>query len=477
MIKSAPDLLSVALGDLHRGLMEGDPTSHLGSYLEWYQKTMAPGWTVPKHIEYLCNIVTKVIRGDEPGWDRVIISMPPGHAKSDTVTRRLPIYWGLAYPADTTVLTGYNQRFAENQLSLPCRELAREMSLLSQTSSKSVGEWRLSNSARVMARGVGVAPTGVNPISLLVTDDPIKDRAQAESETEREKMWQWWQGSIMQRFWPRTKAFVIATRWHFDDLIGRLVARDAGWRYINLPALAEPDDPLGRAPGEALWPEEKPREFLLRIRDDIGDDEFEALYQGNPVPKTGGLFRVANLHITDEAPPWGLPKIRAWDLAGTEGGGDWTVGVLMSGPDHSNRLWVLDVVRGQWEPSERDRVIAMTAARDGRDTRIFVPEDPGPAGTSQVLAIQRLLPGYALEWARVSANKTLRATPLASHVNSGLVVLTAGAWNAPLIQEMRMFPRGKRDDQVDAMTDAYRMLMEQGAVEILDDLYSEFYRR
>ncbi|HEX9950644.1 MAG TPA: hypothetical protein VGB53_02670 [Rubricoccaceae bacterium] len=157
----------------------------------------------------------------------------------------------------------------------------------------------------LVTRGVGNPPTGVNPISLLVADDPIKSRADAASATLRDNVWQWWTGSIIQRFWPRTRAVVIATRWHEDDLIGRLKKADdpanggpGVWTFVNLPALAG-DDPLGREPGEALWPAAKPAPFLHALRCSMGAYEFEAVFQGNPTPRDGSLFKVGTFGYVD----------------------------------------------------------------------------------------------------------------------------------------------------------------------------------
>jgi hypothetical protein len=221
-----------------------------------------------------------------------------------------------------------------------CRELAREMGVLGDKAT-ALDEWRFKNGARLVSRGVGSAPTGINPISLLVCDDPIKDRKQASSAVERDNIWQWWQGSIIQRFWPRTRAVVIATRWHEDDLIGRLKASgDDSWTFINLPAIAQENDPLGRMPGEALWPEAKPLAFLEKQRAAMGDYEFEAVFQGNPTPREGSFFKVDRFGFVDAAPK-GYRTVRRWDNAATAGSGDYTVGVKMTGPTDDGRFVVL----------------------------------------------------------------------------------------------------------------------------------------
>lgn len=319
-------------------------------------------------------------------------------------------------------------------------------------------EWRLRNGARIIARGVGSAPTGINPIGLLVADDPLKDRAQANSEIERENLWQWWQGSIIQRFWPRTSAFIIATRWHHDDLIGRLKAVDDGtWTFINLPAIAEAGDPLGREEGEALWPEGKPIEFLHEQKAAMGPYEFESLFQGNPTPREGSMFRVGQFKFIDRAEFKAVRLVRSWDVASSDGKGDFTAGVLM-GIDSEGRYCVLDVRRGQWGTDERRDVIRQTALMDGVEVIVTGPEDPGAAGKDAGLDFTRRLAGFVVRLKRPSSNKVLRADPFSAQVNAGNVFLARGSWNSEYVEECRTFPSGKNDDQIDGSSDAFSEL-------------------
>jgi len=426
------------------------PTDALTTFCEWYLKTIPPNYQLYPHIKFICSLVDKVISGE---IKRLALSIPPGHGKSDTITRRLPLYWGPRHPKDAIVVTGYNQTFAEKNLSMPCRELAQELSLLGDKAT-ALDEWYFKNGARLVARGVGSAPTGINPISLLIADDPIKDRAQANSEVERENIWNWWIGSIVQRFWPETRAIIIATRWHEDDLIGRLKVQNTGeWTFVNIPAIADVDDPLNRDQGEALWPEGKPKDFLeiLRTSDPY---EFEALFQGNPTPKEGSFFKVDNLQVVDVIPP--LAKTgRAWDIAHSKGKGDYTAGVKMARLQ-DGRYIVLDVVKGQWDTDERDKQILTTAQNDGQDVRIRGPQDPG--SQAWVKAFTRMLAGFPVHTEIVRKDKETRADAFSSQVNAGNVLMLRGAWNADYKEELRQFPNGKHDDQVDASSDVFEDL-------------------
>ena len=417
------------------------------TFSQWYAKTIPANYHLYPHIEFICGLIDKVISGE---IKRLALSIPPGHGKSDTITRRLPLYWGPRHPKDAIVVTGYNQTFAEKNLSMPCRDLAQELNLLGDKAT-ALDEWYFKNGSRLVARGVGSAPTGINPISLLIADDPIKDRAQANSEVERENIWNWWIGSIVQRFWPDTRAIIIATRWHNDDLIGRLKVQNTGeWTFVNIPAIADADDPLGRKEDEALWPEGKPRDFLeiLKTSDPY---EFESLFQGKPSPKDGTSFRVDRLQIVDVVPP--LKKVaRAWDIAHTKGKGDYTAGVKMASTA-DGRYIVLDVRRERLDTDERDALISSTAETDGREVRIRGPQDPG--GKSWAKSFIRMLAGYSVHTELVSKAKETRWDAFSSQVNAGNVLMLRGTWNADFVEELRQAPNGKHDDQIDAATDAF----------------------
>ena len=169
------------------------------------------------------------------------------------------------------------------------------------------------------------------------------------------------------------------------------------------------------------------------------------------------MFRVAMLEIADAAPA-GLRRVRAWDMGATAGDGDFTAGLLMGGPDPDGRYWILDVVRGQWEPAERNRVIRQTAELDTPAVRVRGPQDPAAAGKEAAQAFIRLLAGFPVEVQPVSGDKVLRAEPFAAQVNAGNVRLLRGDWNRQLLEEFRRFPQGAHDDQVDAAADAFNRL-------------------
>jgi predicted phage terminase large subunit-like protein len=423
----------------------------------------------------MCGIVDDLVIGAK--FTKVILSLPPGHGKSETITRRLPIYWGLRRPSSVALLTGYNQTFAEKQLSKPCRDIAEELGLVSDDAT-AMEEWHLSNGGRIVARGVGSAPTGVNPIELIICDDPIKDQKDAQSETVRDGLKDWWKGSIRQRFWDdqeisvKTRALVIATRWHEDDLSGYLLSQEKGWHHVNLPALAEENDPMGRMPGEPLWPEAKGKSFLLSEQAE-NPFWFQSTYQGKPTAKEGNTFKVANFRYVNPLEV-DKSKIRSiylhFDLAATQGGGDYTAGVVM-GLTEDDTIIILDVLRGQWGSEIRNREMMRFASPWKETATIQIAQEGGSAGVDQKKALTKLFMGYDLDVIKETGSKEIRAEAYSSQVNLQNVLLVKAEWNADFVEEHRQFPNGKHDDQIDAAANAFNSVALSESLQF-DDIMS-----
>lgn len=429
------------------------------TFSEFYRRSISPRWGVPRHIEYLCSVVDRLVSGE---FQKVILNVPPGHAKSTTITHRLPVYWGMRRPSTASLLTGYSQTFANKGLSRFARDVAQEMGLLGEASA--MEEWHLVNGSRVVARGVGNPPTGINPIELIVIDDPIDGVESAMSEAQRQNVIDWFNGSIRQRFWPETRALVIATRWHERDLPGHLLSQDDGWVHINLKAIAEEDDPLGRKPGEALWPDAKPIEFLEAERAK-NPFWFEALYQGNPSPREGDFFKPGSLnfcHRNDIDQNWS--SVVALDLGYSESGDFTALAQGWKGPD--NRFY-LDIKRIRKELDERNQWIDRECR--ARKARVLIPQDGG-SGKDVVKALTRLLAGLTCVAKPVSRSKELRASPLASQINAGNVYLIDSPEAREFAEECRVFPKGKNDDMIDAAADAYNDLFQSGWAQNLGEL-------
>jgi predicted phage terminase large subunit-like protein len=293
---------------------------------------------------------------------------------------------------------------------------------------------------------------------LVIVDDPVKSAAEAESRLARDSLYDWFRVDLLTRLRPGGRVVLIMTRWHPDDLAGRLAA-DGGWDVLSLPALAELGDPMGRLPGEALWPDWEDTAMLEQVRSAVGERTWAALYQQAPRARQGGIFDPARIAaMAAESTPVLREVVRGWDLAATADrdgtNPDWTVGIKLARLE-DGRFVILDVVRLREGPAAVEDLIVATAARDGLAVLISLPQDPGQAGKFQVQALVRRLAGYRVAANVEAGSKEQRAGPVATQVDAGNVLMMTAGWNQVFLDEIRDFPNGSKDDQVDALSRAF----------------------
>ena len=308
-------------------------------------------------------------------------------------------------------------------------------------------------------------------LDLCVIDDPIKGRAEAQSDVTREKTWNWLTDDVLSRFSENAGLIMIMTRWHVDDPAGRLIEHFGSKRIVQVryPAIAEEneylDGKLVRVPGEPLFPELKSMEFLLERRKLYTEASWEALYQQNPFIAGGGIFPIDKLvtwPILDRTKI--LKSVRFWDKAGTESDdAAFTAGALIH-MLKDNRFVIEHVVRGQWSALEREEKIKFWAQRDAANSRpgayeVGVEQEPGSGGKESAESTIRNLRGFKCYADKVTGSKEIRAEPFASQVQGGNVYLVAGSYQNDLLDEMVSFPNGKFKDQVDACSGAFNRLI------------------
>lgn len=426
------------------------------SFLAWLRlvsREMAWDWA---HLHYIQGQLDRVTRGE---IDRLMLFLPPRHGKSEMVTVRYPV-WRMERQRDLRVIVGaYNQTLAE-KFSRKSRRIARERFSLNEER-QAAEDWETPEGGGLRAVGVGAGITGQGG-QLIIIDDPVKSREEANSATYRERVWDWYRDDLYTRLEPGGVMVLIQTRWHEDDLAGRILnSGDAArWTVVSLPAEALENDPLGRAPGEALCPERYDLDALARIKTVLGSSSYWALYQQAPQPAEGGMFKSAWLRrVTDEVPEQFERLVRYWDKAASDGDGDYTVGALLG--RRNGDFYVLDVTRGQWSTFQRESVIKETAERDATqygNVAIWIEQEPGSGGVDSAQATIRNLAGFSVRAERPSGDKATRAEPLAAQLEAGNVTLKRGVWNNAYIDELCSFPNGRHDDQVDASSGAFNKL-------------------
>lgn len=394
---------------------------------------------------------------------RLLLLMPPGSAKSTYATQLFPAWWFARHPTSSMITVCHTANLAEHF----GRRVKRLIELNSErlqvrlsADLRAAGNFATEAGGQYFAIGVHGAVTG-RRADLALIDDPVRSFDDAESRVARERLWNWYRTELVTRLKPQGRIVLTMTRWHHDDLAGRL-QQQSGWKVLRFPALAEIGDPLQREMGAALWPDWEDRAALLDKKLMIGDRAFSAMFQQNPLRDEGEVFNPTNFRIIDIVPRG--TAVRAWDLAATLAVGndpDWTAGIKLV-RDEFGAYYVDDVVRLRGTPADVVAAIRCTAQADGDTVTIGLPQDPGQAGRSQVMFLTQQLAGYRVVASPETGSKSVRAMPVAAQLASGNMCIRRGNWNANFFEELASFPNGNKDDQVDALSRAFLMLIPKG---------------
>lgn len=424
---------------------------------------------------------------------RLIITMAPQEGKSVRGAGDLPT-WLLTQNPDLRIVTAsYGQALANrNGRAIRNRITANpDLGLRIAPDNGSVSEWQLDgHDGGVLSVGVGAGVTG-RACDFLIIDDPIKDRAQADSKTYRDNVWDWWTDAASARLAPGAQVLLILTRWHHDDLAGRLLALDEGWRIVNIPAQADHDpdkgqvDPLGREPGEFMVSARgRTRAQWEQRKKTAGARTWASLYQGRPTPDSGNLFPIDGWARYD-SPLWlvrddgariipeagrdlDVELVQSWDFTFTDTkSSDYVVGQvwLRRGVD----AYLLDQVRRRAGFSEAcQMMLDLTARWPQAVAKLVENKANGPAILNALRAkVGGLIPvePEGSKYARAAA-----ITPLVEARNvhlpdpMGPAFLDEGgastvAWVTDLTEEAREFPNAAHDDTVDSMSQAVHRLL------------------
>lgn len=456
--------------------------AHLAQYVT---RNLPPEarWKPYGHLLYLNDLLVEALTSDEQSFLNIAASVR--HGKSELISRYLIVWFLGMFPDRQVILVSYNESKA-SEWGVATRDLFKEwgpelfgLTVDPDTASKT--DWKVKGH-RGGCRAVGVngSLTGIGG-DLIVIDDPIKNREEAESQAARDNMFSWYGSTLRTRLMPHGTLLLTMARWHEEDLTGKIEAQTAAnpesdrWQFIRLPALAEapkgadPEwrDPLGRADGDALWPEVWPKAMLEQVRASINPADWESLYQQNPTPREGGMFKIHDWRDRAFVDRSSLRLARAWDLASTEDGGDWTVGALV-GMSPTNEVYILDIQRFRKNSAGVKAQVKATAHADGKYVPIRIEQERAGAGKAQVQDYVRELVGFNVRGAKPEGTKEQRAAPFAAQQQANNVYLVGlpDDIRTSLINEFRTFPRGKHDDIVDAVVGAFDELAQGAPVTI-----------
>jgi predicted phage terminase large subunit-like protein len=449
------------------------------------------GFVRPHHIELLNETIVKgtegkLLRADGSPMRGMIVTMPPRHGKSELISRFTPAWFLTRHPDKRVIVTSYSSDFAETWGD-KARALVQEhpeFGILLNQSTQSKSNWALaSHTGGMRTAGAGGPITGTGA-HLLIIDDPFKDNEDADSQFNRDKVWDWFQSVALSRLempvgdtYDPPFMILVQTRWHEDDLAGRLIESEPEkWFQFNLPALAVENDPIGRMPGQALWPEKYTEAYLLDLKTSLSGRWWSAMYQQSPTIEGGGIFRGDsfvryNSRRSDrgtlynmltrggkktalDAKGW---KFATLDLAAsTKTAADFTVAMVFH-VTRDKRMLVLDVMREKIEGADHEAFV--TKLRQKHTDLRFVGVEKVTFGLTLVQTLRRK--GVPVRELIPDKDKQSRAYAAGAFIEGERIFFPQSApWLAEFEHELLAFDNGAHDDMVDCLAYGARVLAD-----------------
>ena len=418
-----------------------------------------PGWQNAAHLDRIASLLEAVERGD---LRRLMVNLPPRHGKSVLVAQIFPA-WYLGRNARGNIIEATHGAELAERNSRGARALIQDerwpfASRLSSDST-SAARWNLLEGGGMYACGVDSSVTG-RGANLLLLDDVQHDSG---TEGEREAAWRWFCEIAVPRLEPDAAIIVNGTRFAEDDLFGRLLEGPdaAEWTVLRLPAIAEDGDPLGRVPGEALWPARVPLSELEARRRSMGSRWFDCQFQQNPMPEHGNLIRVEWLarYAPSELPARFEKLVMALDCASKTGVANDFSAVAVVGATR-DAYYLVDVVRRKVEYPELVRLLG-SIYEAHRPSTVYIEDASAGTALLQELRRETHLPVVGV---RAAGSKVMRVESVSGLFESERVRLPIDApWLLDFERELLAFPNGKHDDQVDALVLALMQLREQSS--------------
>lgn len=422
-----------------------------------------------------------------------MVFAPPQHGKSQIVSKHFPAFWFGKRPDDPIILTSYaaglahtHSRDARNLVesseyaNLFGAQSTADLPVEIDGDSRAVDHWRLANHrGRMIAAGVGGGITG-HGARLGIIDDPVENDKLARSKVYRDTQWNWYQATFRTRIWENGAIVLVMTRWHEDDLAGRLIKEmlNGGeqWHILRVPAVAESQaerdfynksigqpigqsDPLNRSEGEPLSPRRFSATTLAATKSAVGNRAWTSQYGGKPRPDEGRLLDSSKLIRVD---PDQLPKfvrvVRRWDLAFSDSqGADYVAGAKM-GLTADGKRYILHIKRihGRWPQSKP--IILQVSEDDGVGVEVLIEANGTQLGYFDDVKSDPKMAGRVVLPDKPDGNKEMRASVWGSRLEDGIYFCVRGEWNQDFFDEMDAFPNGENDDQIDAVSGANNRL-------------------
>jgi predicted phage terminase large subunit-like protein len=410
------------------------------------------GFRPAKHHRVIIRALEEVNAGKT---DRLILTLPPGSAKSTYASVLFPPWYLANHPKNLIIAASHTVELAERwgrRVRNLIEEHSDSLNFGIRSDNAAAGRWETDAGGEYFAAGVGGSIAGRRADCFLI-DDPLRSAEDADSKLIRDKQWDWWTGDVVPRLKPHASVIIITTRWHEDDLVGRLLVEEPErWKVLNIPMEAESvSDPLGRPIGARLWPEWFTAEMVEVAK--RNPRIWSALYQGRPAPDEGSYFKREWIIDVDRMPERSALRVYGGsDYAVTSDGGDYTVHAVV-GVDETNNLYLLDLWRRQassdvWIEAYCDLVKKWKpfgwAEESGQIKSGVGPFLLKRARERQAYTVREQFP--------TRHDKAVRAQSIRGRMAmQGLRILRTAPFRSDLIDELLRFPVGVHDDQADAL--------------------------
>lgn len=430
-------------------------TVHHGSYQHY------------RHTDLICDALQPIADGEQK---YILIEMPPRHGKSMTVTESFPSYFIGRNPSKRVIAAAYSDSLARKFGRLnrnKLQEFGRQIFGTAISDEKSAANnWGVAGlRGGMIATGIGGSITGEGA-DLMIIDDPIKNNEEAQSPTIREKIWSEWESTLSTRLHKGASVIVVMTRWHEDDLIGRLLEKSPyNWERLRLPAIAEDeDDLLGRSEGEALCPELGFDEQWAELKKrEVGSKTWASLYQQRPSPGEGTLFNRKWWKFYTTLPTRFDDQLISWDLTFKDADtSDYCVGQVWGkvGAD----MYLIDQVRARMDFPTALQSVRSLAKKYPRIRTILIEDKAN--GPAVIATLKREVSGIIP--VNPEGGKIVRAQAVSPYIEAGNVWLPASAsFTGDFLEETAVFPNSKNDDMVDSMTQALNRFGQKRAAGVI----------
>ena len=386
-------------------------------------------------------------------YDILVLSCPPQHGKSLTVTETFPSWYVGKYPDRRCIIACYNDDFAgkfgrRNKAKID--EVGQFIFDIRLKKSSDRDMEIADHDGGIITRGIMAGITG-NAGDLIIIDDPVKNRLEADSSTYRERLWEEWENSIMTRTQAGTKIVIIQTRWHEDDLAGRVIASENFVEVVNIPVEAEENDILGRKIGDALCPEiGKDNKWLQEFKQRYADGKraWNALYMGRPTSAEGNIFKREWWQYYDKLPEHIQLIGISVDATFKDSDTSDFVAIEVWGK-LNNDYYLIDLIKKRMDFPETLKAIRYMADKYPNKHSILVEDKAN--GSAIISMLKHEIGGIIAITPQES--KVARANAITGIVEGGNVYLPRYSdFTGEFVEEFASFPNGVHDDLVDACT-------------------------